>query len=224
MRLFCDVCVSFAYVCAVFQTFLCVLTLHIRRFSDKYVCISDVYITFSTQALLYSGACIRFAMYVLLFRMFALCFKRYCVFWPDTFAGFRTHMWVSQMCPSQFPHMRRIFSHMRSFCDVCACLADICVVFLTYMSVLNQHMRRFFDMYEFWSYVYIIIVSQELLLRCLRYVSNVYVCSYQTHTLIFGQRHVFIWGMRHFGDVCVSEADVRIVFQTYICVFNPADA
>jgi hypothetical protein len=80
MRLFCDVCVSFAYVCAVFQTFLCVLTLHIRRFSDKYVCISDVYIKFSTQALLYSGACIRFAMYVLLFRMFALCFKRYCVF------------------------------------------------------------------------------------------------------------------------------------------------
>ena len=41
--------------------------------------------------------------------------------------------------------MRRIFYHMRSFHDVCACLAHICVVFLTYMSVLNQHMRRFFD-------------------------------------------------------------------------------
>jgi hypothetical protein len=67
--------------------------------------------------------------------------------------------------------------------------------------------------------------------KCLRWVSNVYVCYDQTHTLVFGQRCVFIlrihrnWyacvllfkHMCHICDVCVSCADVFVVFLTYMC-------
>ncbi len=70
--------------------------------------------------------------------------------------------------------------------------------------------------------------------KCLRWVSNVYVCYDQTHTLVFGQRCVFIlrihrnWyacvllfkHMRHICDVCVSCADVFVVFLTYMCILT----
>ena len=49
MHLFCDVCASFQNVRAVFQTLLCVLTWHIRWFSDTYVSVSNVYITIPTH-------------------------------------------------------------------------------------------------------------------------------------------------------------------------------
>ncbi len=66
MRQFCDVCASFANVCAVFLMFLCVPTWHIRRFSDKYVCTSYAYITIDTHASYFFSTCVPLVMYVLL--------------------------------------------------------------------------------------------------------------------------------------------------------------
>ncbi len=53
MRQIYDVCVSLTDVSVVFLTCMCVLTLHIRWFSDKDVCSSYVYIKIDTHALYY---------------------------------------------------------------------------------------------------------------------------------------------------------------------------
>lgn len=80
---------------------------------------------------------------------------------------------------------------MRPFVDVCASLADVCVVFLTYMCVLTQHMRRFCDIDEFLSYVYITIDTHALSYSSASVMFMMYVLHDPTHMLVFGQICVF---------------------------------
>jgi hypothetical protein len=56
----------FADVCAILLTCLCVLTWHIRRFSDKDVCMSFVYITIDTHASYFLSTCVTCVLYALL--------------------------------------------------------------------------------------------------------------------------------------------------------------
>jgi hypothetical protein len=123
--------------------------------------------------------------------MLALCFQRLCVFGPDTYASFRTKMFVCLAYTSKLLRMRCIIqahaSNLWCFC--------------------------FFNRWK----------------RC---VSNVYVCSDRTHTLVFGQRCLFVLRIHHnwyacvfifrlirrIYDVGVSFANVCVVFLTYMCV------
>ena len=55
-----------------------------------------------------------------------------------------------------------LFLRIHHFCDPCAGRAYGCVVFLTWTSILSQHMRMFLYITVFWSYVYIIIYMHAL--------------------------------------------------------------
>ncbi len=74
MRQIYDVFVFLTDESVVFLTCMCVLTAHIRWFSDKDVCLSYVYITIDTHAFLYSGSYVEFMMLVFLSQTFVLCF------------------------------------------------------------------------------------------------------------------------------------------------------
>ena len=111
-----------------------------------------------------------------------------------------------------------LFKRMRQFYDVLASCADVCVLFLTCMCVLNQRRSMFSDKNVFQTNVYILISTHECFfiaytsfLRCmclscwrLRCVSNVYVCYVPTHTHIFGQRCVLNKRINHIFHACVD--------------------